>query len=114
MEQFGPYLFGAFFIFVLGTFAYRIFRYKSIRGMFFGAPVLSTVGEVECEKQGPVRLVIRVHKLGENEMHEHGVGIELVGKSFASYDMMPATLSASQAKALAGLLERAASGDDAL
>ncbi len=110
MEQIGPYIFGAIFIFVLGTFAYRIFRYKSIRGMFFGAPVLSMVGEVECAKQGPVRLVIRVHELGANEMHKPGVGLELVGKSIASYDMMTATLSAHQAKALAALLERAARG----
>lgn len=113
MEQIGPYIFGAIFIFVLGTFAYRIFRYKSIKGMFFGAPVLSMVGEIECVKQGPVRLLIRVHELGTNETHKPGVGLELVGKSIASYDMMTATLSVDQAKALAVLLNRAVSGNNA-
>jgi len=108
MEAFGPYIFGAIFMLVLGTFAYRIIRYKSIRGIFFGAPVLAKVGEVECENQGPVRVLIRVHKLGANNKHNHGVGLEFVGKSIASYDMMPATLSAAQARALAVLLERAA------
>ena len=108
MEQIVPYFVGAMFVLVLGSFVYRFIRYKSIRGIFFGAPVLSTVGEVECEKQGLVRIVIRVHKVGANGTHDHRVGLELVGKSIASYDMMSTTLSASQAKALASLLERAA------
>ncbi len=113
METFGPYIFGAIFMIVLGNFGYRLIRYKSVRGMFFGAPTLSKVGEVECENQGPVHVVIRVHKLGANDKLTHGVGLEIVGKSIASYDMMPATLSASQAKSLAELLERAANDSTA-
>ena len=112
MDQIIPYLVGAIFLLVFGMFIYRLVRFKSLRGVFFNAPVLAKVGEIECDKQGRTHLMLRVHILGDNESQNKAVGLELVTKGFGEFDMSMATLTATQARALAVLLERAASGRD--
>jgi hypothetical protein len=75
------------------------------KGAMFGAKIERTIGQVDCDvKFGS--MVLKVHKLSGGHS-EKAIGIEMVAKTFASYDMMPMTLSASEAKRLATLLEAA-------
>jgi len=75
--------------------------------MMFGAEVANTIGEVVGIKRGAVSTAAKVHSLkGDNNINL--VGIEIISKSFASYHMMPFSLSASEAKKLANLLNEAA------
>jgi hypothetical protein len=100
-------LFWLFFVGFVVTFGYRFFRYGGLGGVEFGAPVMGTVGEVQPQKQGLIKSVIRVKTLGASAKRNRGVGLQLVGKSFASYDSMSFALSVDEAKQLAALLERA-------
>ena len=99
-------LFFAAFVGVIGFFAYRMIRHGGFRAAMFGARIDRTVGEVSGEKQGPVGVALKVHIL-RRDAAEKLVGVEFVAKSFASYQMMPITLSASQAQQLAALLNEA-------
>lgn len=100
-------LFFVVFAAVLGYFGYRMLRHGGFRGAMFGARIEQTVGEVTGEKQGPMNVALKVHALRRDDS-EKLIGIELVAKSFASYQMMPITLSVSQAQQLASLLQNAA------
>ena len=98
-----PFFFGAIVLYML----YGFIRKKGFRGMMFGAEVTSTVGEVAGKKRSAMSTAAKVHTLkGDN--NTNFVGIEIISKSFASYHMMPFTLSASEAKKLANLLNEAA------
>ena len=88
-------------------FVYRILKYKGLKGALFGAEILTTVGEVQGKGQGPVGLTLKVHSLKPETASQALVGIELVSKSFASYQMMPITLPASDVQKLISLLEKA-------
>lgn len=99
-------VFFAIFAGVIGFFGYRMIRHGGVKAAMFGARIDRTVGEVSGEKQGPVGVALKVHIL-RREAAEKLVGVELVAKSFASYQMMPITLSASQAQQLASLLNEA-------
>jgi len=99
-------LFFAVFAAVIGFFVYRMFRHGGFKAAMFGARIERTVGEVIGEKQGPVAVALKVHIL-RREAAEKLVGVEFVAKSFASYQLMPITLSASQAQELASLLNAA-------
>lgn len=102
-------LFFILFAGIVGLFAYRMLRFGGIKAAMFGARIDRTVGEVAGEKQGPVGVVLKVHVL-RREPAEKLVGVEFTAKSFASYQMMPITLSLSQAKQLASLLQAALNG----
>ena len=99
-------LFFAIFAAVVGFFAYRMIRHGGAKAAMFGARIDRTVGEVGGERQGPVGVALKVHVL-RREAAERLVGVEVVAKSFASYQMMPITLTASQAQQLASLLNEA-------
>ena len=99
-------LFFAVFAAVIGFFVYRMFRHGGFKAAMFGARIDRTVGEVSGEKQGPVGVALKVHIL-RREAAEKLVGVEFISKSFASYQMMPITLSTSQAQQLASLLNEA-------
>jgi hypothetical protein len=87
-------------------FGYNILRHGGLKAAMFGARIERTVGEVGGQKQGPVGVALKVHVL-HREPKEKLIGIELTAKSFASYQMMPITLSIPQAQALASLLQDA-------
>ena len=99
-------LFFVVFAGIVGFFAYRMFRFGGVKAAMFGARIHRTIGEVGGEKQGPVGVTLKVHIL-RRETAEKLIGVELTAKSFASYEMMPITLSVSQAKQLVSLLESA-------
>lgn len=92
---------------VVCFFFYRMIRHGGFKAAMFGARIDRTVGEVAGEKQGGlVSVTVRVHIL-RREPAEKLVGIEFLAKSVASYQMMPVTLSESQAKSLAVLIDEA-------
>ena len=99
-------VFVAVFAVVAGRLVLTVFKHGSIKGAFFGAPIVHTVGEVSARGGGPVKATLKVHVLGGEGTS--GVGLELSAKSFASYQMLPAVLSAVDARRLASLLEAAA------
>lgn len=100
-------LFWPAFVGIILFFAYRMFKYKGLKGAIFGAEIVNTVGEVQGKSQGPVSLALKVHSLKPDATSQSLVGIELVAKSIASHQMMPITLSVSEAQQLISLLERA-------
>ena len=101
-DGFQPLFFIVFFG-IAGYFIYRIIRHGGLKAAMFGARIDRTVGEVSGERQGPTGVALQVHILRRNAA-EKLVGVEFVAKSFASYQMMPVTLSVAQAQQLASLL----------
>lgn len=100
-------IFFGVFAAMAGFFVYRIVRYKGLRGALFGATIQETIGEVSGARQGPMSIKLKVHVLGAREDAEHKIGLELVARSFASWQMMPMTLPRSEAQKLLMLLEKA-------
>lgn len=100
-------LFWVIFIGFALFFVYRIFKHKGFKGAMFGAHILNTLGEVNGKSQGPMSILLKVHSLGSDTPHEILVGIEVIAKSFASWQMMPVTLTASETQQLVSLLQRA-------
>src|SRR5512139_2933229 len=103
-------LFWLVFFGIAGYFVFRMFRYGGFKAAMFGANIQRTVGEVAGLAHPPVSSVLRVHVLGGGNP-DKAVGLEFVAKSFASYQMLPLTLSSSEARRLASLL-REAIGED--
>lgn len=91
---------------VAAFFLFRVVRYGGFKAAMFGAKIEKTIGEVEGHPQLPVRTTLKVHVLGGGSP-EKAVGIEFIAKSVASYQMVPVTLSVSEAKKLASLLQAA-------
>lgn len=100
-------LFAAFGVYAI----YGVIKNKGFRGAMFGSPVLQTLGEVQGVKQGLVSVKLKIHVLEGRGDPEKRIGLELVAKSFASWQMMPITLSRSEAKALHSLLQQAISAE---
>jgi hypothetical protein len=95
-----------FFALIIGFFLFRIIKKGGLRGALFGARIKRTVGEVEGKRQGPVGVTLKVHVL-DNAPAERTVGVEIVAKSFASYQMLPITLSKDDTGKLVELLKSA-------
>ncbi len=103
IETIFPFLFGAVFLYL----AFNFIRKKGFRGMMFGAEVIDTIGEVQCEKRHAMSTTIKIHTLKPTSGSNNNIGIELITKSFASYHMTPFTLSLENAKVLAELINEA-------
>jgi hypothetical protein len=109
-QNYFPFIFFAFFAFVVGSFIYRIFKNGGFKAAMFGAPIIRTVGEVSASRSSRLlNVAVKVHILGGNSP-DKTVGLEFVATSFASYQMMPVSLSTVEAKKLIMLLESATSG----
>ncbi|WP_374961640.1 hypothetical protein [Spongiibacter tropicus] len=75
------------------------------KGMLFGGRIIKTYDGVSAKRR-MIASKIKVHVIdggGENK-----VGLELVTTSLGSYQMMPATLPAAEARKLAAMLLEAA------
>ena len=94
--------------YVLGNLAFRAFRHGSFSAAFFDAPVERTLGEVEDARSKLGRSVLRVHRLGAGST-DSIVAIELVHKSFASYEMNFINLSEPSVRSLIAHLQEAIS-----
>ena len=95
------------FVAIIAWFVFRALKFGGLRGAMFGAGIQETVGEV-VGAGSVVKTTLRVHVL--DSPPNKAVGIELVNKSFASYQMMPITLSVTEANTLVGLLQSATRG----
>jgi hypothetical protein len=104
-----PYLFMAVFALVAGSFLIKFIKHGGFKGAMFGAQVARTVGEVSGTGAKPMTTLIKVHALTGGGTGKD-IGIEFVAKSFASYQMTPATLSVAETKKLIALLESAVRG----
>jgi hypothetical protein len=85
---------------------FRVFKRGGLRAAMFHAPIKRTVGEVSGSGTKIMSTAVKVHALG-GDSSEKAVGLEVVAKSVASYQMLPVTLSASEAMKLARLLQAA-------
>ena len=101
------FLFLAFFLAILGFFAFRVIKHGGFKAAMFGAPIRKTLGEVTSQSTSFVTLLVRVHAL-DSISPDKAVGVELVAKSLGSYSMTPISLSKASAKKLAALLQSAA------
>src|SRR5689334_5414217 len=104
MTNVSPLLAAAFFL-VLAWMLLRIVRYGSWRGALFGASIQRTVGEVEGVGALVTNNFLRVHVL--DGPPDKAIGIEIVAKSLASYQMLPITLSLTRARILIDILQSA-------
>ena len=111
-ESISPFLVVAVFALVLGSFVFKIFKHGGLKAAIFGAPIERTVGEVKGGGVKFMSIAVKVHTLGGGSS-EKAIGLEFVAKSFASYEMMPVTLSVSEAKKLATLIQSAVLSSDA-
>ena len=102
------YLFYAVFAIVAGSFIYKLTKHGGFRGAMFGATIKNTIGEVSGSGPKLMSLSMRVHE--SDGPREKAVGLELVAKSLASYQMTPITLSVSEANKLTVLIDRATNG----
>lgn len=100
-------LFWIVFVGVIAVFLWKTLKNGGFRGAMFGSRVEALVGEVAGEKMAMHRMQLRVHRLAGTD-GRGTIGIELVAKSVASYQMTPVTLSADAALQLAALLQQAA------
>jgi hypothetical protein len=81
---------------------------KWFKGQMFGGKILQTVGSVKGRSQGLTNCELKVHIIEEKELGpSKSIGIELIAKSFLSYQMLPITLSSQETKRLIALLEEA-------
>lgn len=112
LETLFPLLLVAIAAIVAGSFVVRILKHGGLKAAMFGAPIDSTVGEVSGSGGRVMSLTVRVHRLGGGSP-EKVIGLEWVARSFASYQMLPLTLSRAEAQKLCQLLQAALAGRDA-
>ena|SRR5579863_8238455 len=104
----GLVLFLIVFVLIAGRFLFKAMKFGGMKAAMFGAPIESTVGEVAGAGSGIMSVAVKVHRLDGGA--QKTVGLELVAKSVASYQMLPITLSAADAKKLIQLLDAATTG----
>lgn len=102
------YIFFALFTAFIGYFIYRMIKHGGFKGAMFGAGIKHTLGEVSGSGPKMMSTLVRVHEL-DGASSEKKVGVEFVAKSVGSYQMMPISLSANEARDLAKMLNDAAS-----
>lgn len=109
MDKIFDIIFPGIFILVAGFFVYRIIKNKGIKSAMFSEHINITVGEVSGIGQSMVDTMVKVHTLG-NSGRTEAIGLEFVAKSVLSYQMVPISLSLTEAKNLINLLELATAG----
>lgn len=89
---------------VIGGVLWPIIKYGGFKAAQFGARIDHTVGEVQAYGAGPVRVRLKVHKLADGK-GDRAVGVEIVAKSFAGYQMMGVPLTVESTRELIQQLE---------
>ena len=90
---------------IVGSFAFKFFKFGGAKAAMFGGSIERTIGEARASSGRIVKALIKVHVLAGGP--DKAVGLEFVAKSFASYQMLPVTLSESEARNLIRFLETA-------
>lgn len=101
------YIAGATFIAVMASTLRGFFKNRGLKGMMFGAGIRLTVGEVEGKGRSLMseKTTLKVHVLDATP--EKAVGLEFVAKSIASYQMIPFSMSTTEARKLIAHLQSA-------
>jgi ribosomal protein S28E/S33 len=107
MQDWGGTIFWIFLVSLGLFFLFRIVRYGGFKGAMFGANIERTLGEVQGQSVAGSWTTVKVHVLS-SESKARTVGIEVIGKSIASYQVTPIKLSSIEAQRLASLLQSAA------
>ena len=94
-------------IFFVVALVLKIIRKGGFKAALFGAPIQNTVGEIKGANHFWTRTSVKVHRLNSISP-DTAVGLEIVGRTFGSFQLIPVSLSAQQAKELAILLTSAA------
>ena len=106
LDSWFDYLFWLVFAFVGGMFIWKMIRHGGMRAAMFGATIKRTVGEVAGTKANMYSTVLKVHQLAAAS--DRAVGVEFIAKSFASYQIVPISLSRDSALRLSEYLRVAA------
>jgi hypothetical protein len=94
---------------VAANLLFKVVRNRGLRGALFGAPVKGTIAELELEQRGLVSTKLRIHQLDTSQGGGGPeIGLEVVYKTFASWEMKPVSLSREEARKLAAALVTAA------
>jgi hypothetical protein len=101
-------LFFAVVAMVVGSLIFRFVKFGGFKAAMFGAPIERTIGEVLGSSGRMTKITVRVHILGGRP--ERAVGLELVARTIASYQMVPVALSEDEARDLLRLLQSATTG----
>lgn len=88
------------------TMVYRLLRYGGFRDAMYGAEVERELGEVEGNAHGGLSVTVRVHQLA-GAGSDRALGIEMIGRHWASRESQFATLSRGQARQVIGVLKEA-------
>jgi hypothetical protein len=104
-----PYFFVLVVVLVAAAFLFKLAKHGSFKGAMFGSAIERTVGEVSAARGTMVTTLLRVHVLRGDVGSETTIGVEFVAKSFASYQMLPISLTNDEARTLIRLLESALS-----
>jgi hypothetical protein len=103
------HIFFAVFGLAAANLIFKVIKNRGFRGAMFGAPIKRTIAEIELGHGGLVSTKLRIHQLDASR-GEGGpeVGIEVVHKTFASWEMKPVSLSREETRKLAVALMTAA------
>lgn len=99
------WMFFALGIAVVAYMLFKLIKYGTFKNALFGARITKTFGAVTGKKLG-VTNVIKIHALDEDGNGE--IGLEIVSKSFGSWQMQPVNISKEDARKLSQYLEAAA------
>lgn len=106
------YIFFAFFAFGAGSLLYKIVRNRGLRGAMFGAPVRESVADIELPRRGMIKTRVKIFQLEANA-RDVDVGLEIVHSIVGSWQSIPLSLSAAEARHVAEMLIHAASKAEA-
>ena len=98
-------MFLAVFALIVGSLGFKFLKFGSFKGAMFEASIEHTIGEARATSGKLVEAAVKVHVLDGGP--DKAVGLEFVAKRFASYQMLPVTLSESEARNLIRFLENA-------
>ena len=108
MEFKFEYIFFAIFAIVIGSLLFKVIKHGGFKAAMFGAGIKHTVGEVSGSGPKLMNMSVKVHEL--DGYPDKAIGLELVAKSVASYQMTPIALSITQAKELSELISSITNG----
>jgi len=73
----------------------------------FGGKILKTIDRQIKKRKGLLNTTLRVHVIGKKQEIEHSISIELNQHAYLAWNMMPISLSKSEAIELISMLEEA-------
>lgn len=100
------YVFFAAFAAVALSFAWRLFRNRSLTGALLGGAIERELGEIPLDGGALHSQKLKVYAM-KSPSGDRFVGISLVAKAPLAASMTPFKLTTAQARELAGLLTRA-------